>query len=202
MARYRIGIWLVMTVLAAASVPGGQPDSWAGKPIYSYVDDRGNLVATDRLEDIPARYRSRVKVTERLVQPETPGSRRASTPAAFGEDLLVRLIDRVPSTIIPGLTAYQTVMLGAGFLAILLVYGAGKLTGSPFWRMLMPWAIGFLAVATIYFMFVSDLSDKVAARAGEKSQGSLVHQFREKGKNLAEKKGQRLKQADQVDGQE
>lgn len=202
MARYRIGIWLVMTVLAAAYAPGGQPGSWAGKPIYSYVDDRGNLVATDRLEDIPARYRSRVKVTERLVQPETPHSRRSTPPPTFGEDLLVRLIDRVPNTVIPGLSAYQTVMLGIGFLAILLVYGAGKLTGSPFWRMLMPWAIGFLAVATTYFMFVSDLSDKVAARAGEKSQGSLVHQFREKSKNLAEKKGQRLKQADQIDGQE
>lgn len=159
-------------------------------------------MATDRLEDIPARYRSQVKVTERLSQPETPSSRRAATPAAFGEDLLVRLIDLVPSNLIPGLTAYQTVMLVSGSLAILLVYGVGKLIGSPFWRMLMPWAIGFLAIAAIYFMFVSDLSDKVTARAGEKSRGSLVHQFREKGKSLAEKKGQRLKQADQVGGQE
>ncbi len=53
MGRYRIGLWLVMTVLAAVSVPGRQPDSWAGKPVYSYMDDRGNLVATDRLEDLP-----------------------------------------------------------------------------------------------------------------------------------------------------
>ncbi|HSE59443.1 MAG TPA: hypothetical protein VLA99_12125 [Nitrospiraceae bacterium] len=137
-----------------------------------------------------------------------PRPHRASQPslsagfAAFAEDLFIRLVERVPTDIIPGLTAYQSVVLVAGFLVMLLFFGAGKLTGSPFLRLLMPWAIGFLALATIYVMFLSDLSDKVAARSGSKSGGSLVHQFQEKGKDLAEQKRQRLKQADQLAGQE
>jgi ABC-type transport system involved in cytochrome c biogenesis permease subunit len=122
--------------------------------------------------------------------------------AGTAEHLVVRVVDRVPADLIPGLTAYQSVVLLAGFLATLLFIGAGKLSGSPFLRLLMPWAIGFLGLATIYFMFVSDLSDKVAAGAGAKSSGSLVHQFQDKGKDLAEKKQERLKQVDQFAGQE
>ena len=76
--------------------------------------------------------------------------------------MLVRLIDHLPPTVIPGLSTYQSVMLVGGFLAIVLSYAAGKLTGSAFLRLLMPWAVGFLGLATLYFMFVSDLGDKVA----------------------------------------
>lgn len=199
---------ITMTVPAGAAWLEGQNGTLAGKPIYSYVDDRGQLVATDRPEDIPERYRNRVKITNSSGASNAPRPHRASQPslsagfAAFAEDLFIRLVERAPTDIIPGLTAYQSVVLVAGFLVMLLCFGAGKLTGSPFLRLLMPWAIGFLALATIYVMFLSDLSDKVAARSGSKSGGSLVHQFQDKGKDLAEQKRQRLKQADQLAGQE
>lgn len=111
--------------------------------------------------------------------------------------MLYEIIHRLPPTVIPGLSTYQSVILIGGFLAMGLLYGSGKLTGSPFLRLLMPWAIGFMAVATVYFMFVSELSNKVAARYPAKSTGSLVHQFQGKGQDLSEQKQHRLKEFNQ-----
>lgn len=178
----------------------GFTDLRAGKPIYSYVDDRGNLVATDRLENVPPRYRARVKVTD-SVESEKPSTELGASslvPSLRGEGLLIWLIDRLPPALIPGMSTYQSVMLIGGFLAMVLFYGAGKLTGSAFLRLLMPWAIGFLGLATLYFMFVSDLGDKVAARSASKSSGSLIHQFQEKGKHLEGQKQERLRQFNQM----
>lgn len=177
----------------------GLIDSRAGKAIYSYVDERGNLVATDRLENIPERYRARVKVTEG-VESEKPASGASPLASASlrGEDLLVPLIAYLPPSLIPGLSTYKSVMLIGGFLAMVLFYGAGKLTGSAFLRLLSPWAVGFLALATLYFMFVSDLGDRVAARSAARSDGSLIHQFQEKGKLIEGQKQERLKQVDQM----
>lgn len=190
-----------LMVCAAVVFLVGLIDSRAGKAIYSYVDERGNIVATDRLENIPERYRARVKVTESAGS-EKPSSERGASShfstSVRGEGLLFWLIDHLPPTLIPGLSTYKSVMLIGGFLAIMLFYGAGKLTGSAFLRLLMPWAVGFLALATVYFMFVSDLGDKVAARSTTKSDGSLIHQFQEKGKHIEGQKQERLKQFNEM----
>jgi hypothetical protein len=186
------GRWI--SLCAGAIFLVGLTHADAGKPIYSYVDEQWNLVATDRWEDIPEHYRGRIKVTESIENPTREGGGVPQLGRA--EERLVQLIDRWPATIIPGLSTYQSVMLISGFLAMLLFYGSAKLTNSAFLRLLMPWAVGFLALATVYFMFVSDLSDKVAARSATKSSGSLVHQFQEKGKHLEEQKQGRLKQFD------
>jgi len=196
LGRMRTSIMVGATVILLV----GLMDSWAGKPIYSYVDERGNIVATDRLENIPERYRARVKVTE-SVESGTPSSQSGAASLVSsmrGEGPLLWLIDRLPPTMIPGMSTYQSVMLIGGFLAIVLFYGAGKLTGSAFLRLLMPWAVGFLALATVYFMFVSDLGDKVAARSAAKSDGSLIHRFQEKGKHIEGQKQERLKQFNEM----
>ena len=200
MTDHRLGhVRTAMMVCTAVIFLVGLMDSQAGKAIYSYVDERGNIVATDRLENIPERYRARVKVTE-SVESEKPasGASPLASTSLRGEDLLVRLIDHLPSSLIPGMSTYQSVMFIGGFLTIVLFYGAGKLTGSAFLRLLMPWAIGFLGLATLYFMYVSDLGDKVAARSAAKSDGSLIHQFQEKGKHIEDQKQERLKQVDQM----
>ena len=76
--------------------------------IYSYVDERGNLVATDRWEDIPERYRGRVKVTEGVGEPRS-GDRR-SPAAGWTEQTVFRLIDRLPAHVIPGLIRQTRVL--------------------------------------------------------------------------------------------
>lgn len=183
----------------------GWIESHAGKSLYTYVDERGNMVATDRLEDIPLRYRDRVKVAEHAGG--TPASRETiSLPvpsmSLSKESVLYTVIDWFPARVIPGLSTYQSVMLIGGFLAMVLFYGAGKLTGGSFWRLLMPWAVGIIAVATLYFMFLSELSNKVAERYPTKSTGSLLNRFQAKSQDLSEQKQQRLKRFDQRSGQE
>jgi hypothetical protein len=76
-----------------------------------------------------------------------------------------------------------------------------KLTESPFLRLLMPWAVAFAILGTLYAMFVSDLSDRVAARWPAKSTGSLVHGFNEQGRAIGDKKQERLKRVDEMSRQ-
>jgi hypothetical protein len=185
--------------LAAALLIGLQAD--AGQPIYSYMDERGNLVATDRVEDIPERFRSRVKVTEGVGTAPRSGDKRSATPDGWAEQTMLAVIDRLPPRVIPGLSTYQSVMLVGGFLAMLLFYAMAKLTDSPFLRLLMPWAVAFAIFGTLYAMFVSDLSDRVAARWPAKSTGSLVHGFNEQGKSIGDKEKERLKRVDEMSRQ-
>jgi len=201
MTDHRVGrIRASIMVCAAVIILVWLIDARAGQPIYSYIDERGNIVATDRLENIPARYRARVKVTESVETEKSLRQNGASSLMASmrGEGLLFWLIGHLPPTVIPGLSTYQSVMLIGGFLAIVLFYGAGKLTGSAFLRLLMPWAVGFLGLATLYFMFVSDLGDKVAERSATKSGGSLIHQFQEKSRRIEGQKQERLQQFKQM----
>lgn len=195
--------WIL--VCATAILMAGLSEARAGDTLYSYVDERGNLVATDRWEDIPARYHAKVKVAKKAAGQN--GSKEWQVPSlgpmpATREGFLYVVIDRLPSTVIPGLSTYQSVILIGGILAMFSFYGAGKLTGSPFFRLLMPWAIGFLAVATFYFMFLSDLSNTVAERYPNKSTGSLIKHFKGKSREISEQKQQRVKEFDRGTGQD
>jgi len=191
------GAWIAQAVCLAAILLIGPIHAQSGQPIYSYMDERGNLVATDRLDDIPERYRSAIKVTEGIAVTPRSGDKRGSLKVDWSEQGLLDLIDRLPPGIIPGLSTYQSVMVIGGLLAMLLFYGAAKLADSAFLRLLMPWAVGFIAFATIYTMFVSDLSDKVAAHSPDKSTGSLVHRFSEKGKFIGDQEQKHLKRIDE-----
>lgn len=192
---------LLSVVVCVSALLLGLTEAPAAKPIYSYVDERGNLVATDRADTIPERYRSRVVVTEGAENHQSSKSAASSTSSQF-EERLVQLVNRLPVNVIPSMSTYQSVILIGGALAILIFYSAAKLTSNAFLRLLMPWAIGLLTFTTIYLMYVSDLSDRVAARTRGKSSGSLIHQFQEKGKSLEEQKLQRLKNFDQKTDQE
>ena len=197
--RYSTGAWIAAVVCLPVLLMVGPMQAQSGQPMYSYADERGNLVATDRWEDIPERFRGHVKVTEEAgTDPRSVEKRRSPMSAGWSEQALLDLIDRMPPRAIPGLSTYQSVMLIGGFLAMLLFYGGAKLTGSPFLRLLMPWAVGFVVLWTLYAMFISDLSDKVAARSPDKSAGSLVHGFHEQGKSIGDKNQQRLKRLDET----
>jgi hypothetical protein len=198
--RFRLRpLWLLVAV--ALLVWSGVLDGHAGKPMYTYVDDRGNLVATDRIENVPPRYRDRVKVTGDAGGPaalrETASEAVRSVSSVTKEGVLYAVIDRLPARVIPGLSTYQSVILIVGFLAMILFYGAGKLTGGTFWRVFMPWAIGITAVLTLFYMFVSDLSNQVAARYPTKSTGSIIKNFQAKSQDISEQKQRRLKEFDQ-----
>jgi len=200
MKQHHLRRWSIVPALGLAAVLlTGLLHAQSAQPIYSYLDERGNLVATDRWEDIPERYRGRVKVTEGVGEPRS-GERRSAMAAGWTEQIVFTLMDRLPARVIPGLSTYQSVMLIGGFLGMLLFYGGAQLTGSSFLRLLMPWAIAFIVFVTVYATFVSDLGDKVAARWPDKSTGSLVHQFNEQGKAIGDKRQERLKRVDDISG--
>lgn len=190
--------WLLVAV--AVWLCSGWLAGHAGQPFYTYVDERGHLVATDRLEEIPPRYRDRVTVRERA---GAPAGARESTASWLDfrlptmEQLLYRVIDRLPARVIPGLSTYQSVILIGGILLIVLFYAAGKLTKGAFWRLLMPWGIGITAVMTLYYMFISDLGNKVAARDPAKSTGSILNIYKRKSQHISEQQQQRLQEFDQ-----
>jgi len=194
MQPWRLGAVAILVV-------SGCLDALAGNPVYTYVDDRGNMVATDRVENVPPRYRDRVKVTGeaggRAALRETGSEAVRSISSVTTEGVLYAVIDRLPARVIPGLSTYQSVILIAGFLAMMLFHAAGKLSGEPVWRLFMPWAIGITAVLTVFYMFVSDLSNKVAARYPTKSTGSIINNFRAKSEDISEQKQRRLKEFDQ-----
>lgn len=129
-------------------------------------------------------------------------SHALAAASSWLEAAIFYLMDRLPSIVIPGFSTYQSIIFIGGFVGMVLFYGAGKLTGSAFFRLLMPWAIGFLAVATIYLMFISDLSDKAAARYPTKSGGSLIRQYQRKGQDISEKQQRRLKEFDPTRAQD
>ncbi|MGQ0811641.1 MAG: hypothetical protein ACT4OO_10510 [Nitrospiraceae bacterium] len=170
----------------------------ADKPIYSYMDEKGNLVATDRLEDVPEQYRSRVRVSNDVTQ-NRPDGRRLDTLALPSssqvETWLRRIVAALPATVIPGLTAFQSVMFVGGCLAALVFAVLGKLTGGPVFRLLMPWAIGLCALSTLYLMFVSDLGDRVATTSDSfPAGGSVLNQFRKKATTIEEDQKRRMDQ--------
>ena len=133
---------------------------------------------------------------------EWKGAPAFAAASSWGEVAIFYVMDRLPSIAIPGFSTYQSIILIGGFVGMMLFYGAGKLTGSAFFRILMPWAIGFLAVATVYLMFVSDLSNKVAARYPTKSGGSLIRQYQRKSQDISDKQQRRLKEFDRTNAQD
>lgn len=130
------------------------------------------------------------------------GAAPFAAASSWGEVAIFYLMDRLPPIVIPGFSTYQSVILIGSFLGMMLFYGAGKLTGSAFFRLLMPWAIGFLAVAGVWLMFISDLSDRVAGRYPTKSSGSLIRHYQERGQDISEKRHRRLKKFDPANAQD
>ncbi len=134
--------------------------------------------------------------------PHDTGAPVFAAASSWVEVALFYVMDRLPALVIPGFSTYQSIIFVGGFLGMMLFYGAGKLAGSAFFRLLMPWAVGFLAVATMYLMFVSDLGDKAAARYPTKSSGSLIHHYQERGQDISEKRQRRLEQLDPTNAQD
>lgn len=198
-------LWAIMLLFVASGTPlfpAFDPLVHGSQPIYTYFDERGTLVATDRWDHIPERYRARVTVS--AAANEGTGGQRRKDLSRTGrvERGVIGLVDQLPAKVIPGLSTYQSVILILAVLIILLSYGSAKLTRSTFLRLLMPWTIGLTAIGAVYFMFISDLSDTIAMRSSSKSTGSLVHQFQQQGQRMNEQKQDRLKQVEEIHSRE
>jgi hypothetical protein len=149
--------------------------------IYSYVDEQGTPVMTDNYNSIPARYRSRVKVTESSPSPHSSGSPMANVHGSVTQltsNLSKAMKGLVPN--IPGMTSYQSQILTYAGLAALVCLMVMYLSRGQVTRFLALWFLILLGLATPVLMYVSKDGpvDVLRGKAGEiqeKQQDHLKH---------------------------
>jgi hypothetical protein len=189
-------LWFAVSVVG----PGGAFDAAASK-IYSYTDDQGNFVASDSLENVPKRYRSRAKEREvRDSGPPAPDVRAAAPPSGV-EAFLLALAERLPKALtLPGTNAFQTIVLIAGGLAAVLMLAGIHLSDNPAVRLLMKCMLGFLVVGATYLLYFSDMGERAATASGQPaSSGTFMQKARGSAKTQEAVHQQRAKEIESLE---
>ena len=146
----------------------------AGATTYTYVDDKGTVVFTDNKDNIPARYRARVRVLEEGESKKGGGGLIEKGTAAV-EQVTGKITGKITDTAsqspitIPGLSPYQSKVLSLACVAAVLMAGTMLLSGNPAVRFLMRWLLVLLAIGTTATMFFSEggLAQKATGAAKE-----------------------------------
>jgi hypothetical protein len=157
---------------------GGAVEVWA-TTIYSYIDDRGNLVYTDSPETIPEKYRAKVKIHEQPDSvPKSPSVIQSVQQTV--KEQAQNLGWKMPSLQIDmaGFTPAQSKILtyaGAAAVVLLLLMYFSK---GPFIRMLGFCLLVVLGIGTPVLIYVSndgpmDAMKKKAVASGQAQQDRL-----------------------------
>ena len=147
-------------------------NAWAAT--YTYVDDKGTVVFTDNKDNIPARYRARVRVLEEGESKKGGGGLIEKGTAAV-EQVTGKITGKITDTAsqspitIPGLSPYQSRVLSLAFVGAVLIAGTMLLSGNPALRFLMRWLLVLLAIGTTASMYFSEggLAQKATGTAKE-----------------------------------
>ena len=157
---------------------GGYGEAWA-TTIYSYIDDRGNLVYTDSAETIPEKYRAKVKTHE---QPDS-----ASKTPTMMQSMQQKVREQVknygwsmPSFhfAMEGLTPAQSkIVTYAGTAAVVLLLMM-YLSKSQLMRMLGLCLLMVIGIGAPVLIYVSDsgpmdVMKKKAVSSGQAQQDRL-----------------------------
>ena len=156
--------------------------------IYSYLDDQGNLHATDSPDTIPEKYRAKVQTYEQADPTVTPPSKFEAAKQAVVETVK-RLGVSLPtmkkgsapnvgaiqfSGISPSQSQILTYAAGAAFGLLIMMY----LSKGPMVRMLGLCLLVVLGIGTPVLMYVSedgpaDILKQKAVAAGQAQQDRL-----------------------------
>ena len=147
-------------------------NAWAAT--YTYVDDKGTVVFTDNKDNIPARYRARVKVLEERESAKGGGGLIEKGATAV-EQVTAKVTGKITDTAsqspitIPGLSPYQSRVLSLACVGAVLIAGTMLLSGNPALRFLMRWLLVLLAIGTTASMYFSEggLAQKATGTAKE-----------------------------------
>jgi len=147
-------------------------NAWAAT--YTYVDDKGTVVFTDNKDNIPARYRARVRVLEEG-ESKKGGGGLIEKGATAVEQVTAKVTGKITDTAsqspitIPGLSPYQSRVLSLAFVGAVLIAGTMLLSGNPALRFLMRWLLVLLAIGTTASMYFSEggLAQKATGTAKE-----------------------------------
>jgi hypothetical protein len=177
---------------------------WAEKLLYTYTDEKRHLVVTDRWDAVPEQFRDRVTVVNDAGPGESKAVSRSEAPTGplplptreTVDSVVKGTLDRLPETIIPGLTAYQSLAMVVGCLSMILLYAVARLTSSQFLSLLLPWGVGFLMLGTLYAMFIAGDGIKQSSKPGP--SGSIVDLYKTQGQKIQALHKDRPSQIDQA----
>jgi hypothetical protein len=181
MTMWYRGWRIIIPVCAVISLLAGWP--WGAvearaTTVYSYIDDQGNPVFTDRPETIPERYRAKVKTHER------PDAEKQSTSASVKEKV-VEKVKGLGATL-PSLSlnlknlgsSQSDILTSAGIAAMVLICVMYFCKKSPMIRLLALGLLFVLAIGTPVLMYTSnggamDVMKKKATATGQAQEDRL-----------------------------
>jgi hypothetical protein len=154
------------------------PGAILATTIYSYVDDQGTPVMTDNFENIPERYRAKVRVTEQAPKGTVDHSVAVDLQhkvAGWTNNIGVGFGKFIPT--IYGVTHYQSQVLTVGSIAAVVCLLA-RFFGGQATRFLSLWCLIMLGLVVPALFFTSQNSplDRLSGHAGtiqEKQQDRL-----------------------------
>lgn len=158
---------------------GGLSDASAGA-IYSYIDDKGNAVYTDKLETIPEKYRAKVKVRQ-LSDPESKVSSAFHSVQQTIKDR-VKAFGSKGSSGTSGVNLssldQETILNYAGAAAVFLLLVMYFSKKSPMIRLLALGLLFVLGVGTPVLIYTStggtlDVMKQKATATGQAQQNRL-----------------------------
>jgi hypothetical protein len=128
---------------------------------YTYVDQDGTVVFTDKRETIPPQYRNRAKVVD-------GGTAANETKATEKLNQIVsKVSQKGEGFTIGGLTPHQSRVLVIGFAAGIVMLAVMKFTGNSALRLLMRWLLVLLVIGTTASIFFTSepLTQKAKGKA-------------------------------------
>ena len=147
--------------------------------IYSYIDDQGTPVLTDNFENIPERYRAKVKVTEQAPKAASDHSAAVKLQlkvADWANNAGAELGKFTPK--VSGLTHYQSQILSFGGIFAVICLLARLWGRSQVVRFLSLWCLIMLGLTVPALLFTSqdaplDLLRGQAGKIQDKQQEHL-----------------------------
>lgn len=179
--------------------------------VYTYDDDDGTVVMTDRLKNVPPRFRDEVRVIEQDAPP--PGEIPAPLPEAPDPSppAPVPSAGRVeaegerkgwseffwsalPERIVPGLTQYQSVLLIGGGVIGAAVFAAMMLTRNPALQFALKWVLIFVAGGTFYGIYFAELGTTLSVKGEERitDPRTVLDRVRVKVNEIEERQQERI----------
>jgi len=132
------------------------PEVVSATTIYSYIDEQGTPVLTDKFENIPERYRAKVQVTEQVSQ----GTSDHSTAIRLQQTVsgwVLRTGEKLSTLIlnISGVTHYQSHILTVGGTVALICLIVRFFVRSQVVRFLSLWCLIMLALTIPALLYTS-----------------------------------------------
>ena len=160
----------------------------SAKQMYSYLNDQGNIVATDDLGQVPVQYRKKVKVTE--MTESTPSGEHqdhaGEVPKFTG--ILETVMEWSPDFTISGMSKKQSQWLIGGFLVGTFAAGTLLFSRDPSIKFAMKWVLFLSVVGVAYQLYFTEFGPEGA-----------VDRFKTKRQDIEQLHQDRTKQIDQLE---